>query len=184
MIGNHADADIRIGIFLVFHTCHLADLITKCLDCIYIKDRIHVLHNYCQTFQTHTGINILLLKLCIIIVTIIIKLREYVVPNFHIAVTVTADRTARLAAAILFSTVIINLRTWTTRSGSMLPEIIFFTKTEDTVLVYPDFLIPDIECLIILEINGWIQTVFVETDNLCQEFPCPVNRIMLEIITE
>ena len=99
--------------------------------------------------------------------TIVIKLGKYVVPDFHITVAVTANRTTRFATAILFSTVIINLRTWTTRSGSMLPEIIFFTKTEDTILVYPDFLIPDIECFIILFINRWIQTVFIESDNLC-----------------
>ena len=109
MVSDNTDADVCICVFFVCNTCHLADLVTKCLDRIYIKDRIYVLYDNCQTLESHTCINILLLKLCIVVVSIVIKLGKYVVPYFHITVTVTTDCTTRLAAAILFSTVIINL---------------------------------------------------------------------------
>ena len=107
MVSDNTDADVCICVFFVCNTCHLADLVTKCLDRIYIKDRIYVLYDNCQTLESHTCINILLLKLCIVVVSIVIKLGKYVVPYFHITVTVTTDCTTRLTAAILFSTVII-----------------------------------------------------------------------------
>ena len=66
----------------------------------------------------------------------------------------------------------------------MLPEIVFLAKTEDTVFVYADFLVPDIERLIIFKINRWIQTVLIESDNLSQKLPCPMNCIVLEVITK
>ena len=48
--------------------------------------------------------------------TIIVKLAEYIVPYFDVTVAFAAYGTSRLTAAILFASVVVNLRTWTTRT--------------------------------------------------------------------
>ena len=49
------------------------------------------------------------LAVMIIAVSVIVELCIYVVPNLHVSVTVTAYSTARLTAAILLASVIVNL---------------------------------------------------------------------------
>ena len=113
------------------------------------KYGIYVLHNNSQTFQSHTGINVFIFQFCIVAFPVIFKLSKYIIPNLDIAVTLTANRTTGLSTAVFFSTVVINLRTRTARTGTMFPEIIFFSKTENAVFCHPNFLIPDIKCFII-----------------------------------
>ena len=48
--------------------------------------------------------------------TVSVKLAEYVVPYFDVTVTLAAYGTSRLAAAILFASVVVDFRTWTTRA--------------------------------------------------------------------
>ena len=109
MVCDQTDGYVIIIILLVFFSGDLTYQVTQCADSIYIEDGIYVLHNNCQTFQTHTCINVLLFQCCIISVTIVLKLGKYVVPYFHVTVTVTSYCTARFSATILLSTVIIDL---------------------------------------------------------------------------
>ena len=84
-------------------------MVTQSLHCIDIEHGIYILYDTCQTLQSHTCINILLDQIGIISMSVIIKLAEYVVPNFHITVTFASDCTSRFSTSILFSTVVINL---------------------------------------------------------------------------
>ena len=103
----------------------------------------------------------------VISVSVIVELGEYNVPYFHETVTVTSYFTVRFATAVFFSAVIVNLRTWTARTGTMLPEVITLSsfriavKSCDSLCRNSDFFCPDIECFIILTINGWIQSVLL-----------------------
>lgn len=85
------------------------ELVAESLDRINIKYRINILNNNCESLKTHTCIYVLLLKLCVVVVSVIVELCKYVVPNLHVSVTVTAYSTARLTAAILLASVIVNL---------------------------------------------------------------------------
>ena len=116
MICNDTDRHIILILFPVLFACKAAYMISQCLDRIYIKNGIHVLHNAGQTLQPHSCINILLFQFRIIAVSVIIKLGEYIVPDLHITVTIASDRTVRLAASVFFSSVVINLGAGTTWS--------------------------------------------------------------------
>ena len=152
MVCDQTDGYVILIVLLIFLACNLAYQVTKCTDGIHIKDRINILNNNCQTLKTHTCIDVLLFQGCIVSVSIVLKLSEYVVPYFHVTVAVAAYSTSRFSAAIFLSTVIVDLRTWTARTCAMLPEVIFLTETEDSVCRNSDFFIPDVECFIILQI--------------------------------
>ena len=101
--------------------------------------------------------------------SVTIELGKYVVPYFHEAVAVTAYLTIRLATSVFFSSVIVNLRTWSAWSCSMLPEVIALTclritiESSDFFRSNAYFLGPDIKCLIILSIDRWIKPVLFKT---------------------
>ena len=171
VVYDQTDGDILRLILFVSRMCELTYLVTQCLHRIYIKNGIYLLNNNSQTLQAHSGINIFLLEQLIVTLAIVLKLGKYVVPDFHVTVAVTAYRTARLPAAVLFSAVIVNLRTRSARSCAMLPEIVLFSKTEDTVLCDTDLLVPDIKRLIVLQVNGRIKTLRIQSDHLGQELP-------------
>ena len=82
--------------------------------------------------------------------TVVLELGEYVVPYLNVTVALTAHGTARLAAAILLTTVVVNLGTRTARTCAMLPEVILFAEAEDFLRWNTNFLIPDVECFIII----------------------------------
>ena len=108
MVCDQTDGYVIVIILLIFFSGDLTYQVTQGADGIYIKDRIYILNNNCQTFQTHTCINILLFQCCVVSVTIILKLGKYVVPYFHVTVAVTAYCTARFTAAVFLSTIIVD----------------------------------------------------------------------------
>ena len=106
MVCDQTDGYVIVVVFLILFTGNLAYQVTQCTDGIYVKDRGYVLNNNCQTFQTHTCIDILLFQCCVVSVTVVLKLGKYVVPYFHVTVAVTAYCTASFPAAEFLSTVI------------------------------------------------------------------------------
>ena len=171
MVCDQADGNVVLMMYPIRFAGNPTYQVTKRTDGIYIENGIYVLDNNSQTLKTHTGINILLFQSCIIAVSVILKLGKYVVPYFHVAVAVTAYCTSRLAAAIFFSTVIVNLGTWTAWTCAVLPEVILFAKFKNTLCRNSDLFIPDIESLIILQINRRIKTAGIQTYHLSQELP-------------
>ena len=184
MVYDQTDRDVLILVGLINSLCKLTYLVAQCLHRIHVENGIHFLYNDCQTLQTHSGIDIFLFQQLVMTLSVILKLGKYVVPYFHVTVAVAANRTARLAAAVFFTTVIVNLRTRSARSCTMLPEIVLFSKTENTVLCDADLIVPDIPRLIVLQIYGRIQAVRIQSDYLSKELPGPVDRFALEVITK
>ena len=66
----------------------------------------------------------------------------------------------------------------------MLPEVIFFSKTENSVSRDSDLFVPDIKCFIIFQIYGRIKTVCIQSYYLCEKFPGPVDGFCLKIVTK
>ncbi len=164
MVRDESDGYICLRIRLIGNLSQLAYLIPNHLKGIDIKDGVHILNNGSKTFQSHTGIDILLLQLGIVTVSISVKLRKYIIPHFYKTIAIASYMAIRFSAAIFFSAVIINLRARATGTGSMLPEVILFSQTVDTVCRYADFLIPDFKCFIILQIDRRIETVLIQPD--------------------
>ena len=97
------------------------------------KDGIHILNDTARRSRPIPVSMFFCIQLGVVAVTVIVKLGEYVVPYLHVTVTVTAYGTARFAAAVFLTAVIVNLRTGTAGTCAMLPEVIFFAETENTL---------------------------------------------------
>lgn len=64
------------------------------------------------------------------------------------------------------------------------PEVIFRSVTADVTRVDTGFRLPQLECFIILKENSSIEPGGIQTVHPCQQVPCPVYRLRLEIIAE
>ena len=60
MVSDDTDGNVPCVLFVILLACQLTDTVAQRTDGIYVKNGIHVLNNHCQTFQTHTGINVFL----------------------------------------------------------------------------------------------------------------------------
>ena len=74
MIRNQTDRNIICLLFSVSLLSQLRNQVPKGADGIYIEDGVHILNHYSQSFQTHSGINILLVKFCVMSFPVIVKL--------------------------------------------------------------------------------------------------------------
>ena len=92
-------------------------------------------------------------------VAVILKLAEYVVPDLNVAVTLTAYGASGFSTSKSLTSVIVDLRAGAAGAGAVLPEIVLFSKTENTVCGNTDLLVPDLESLVIVYVNGGIQTL-------------------------
>ena len=159
MIGNETDGYIIHSVNLITFSRHLADFIPDSLHRINIKYRIHILHHNCQTLQSHASINILLGKLRVSTLSVTLKLGKYVIPYLHKAVAVTSHLTVRLSAAVFFTSVVVDFRTGSTGTSTMLPEIITLSgfritvKPGNPLCRHANLFRPDIESLIVLPVN-------------------------------
>ncbi len=110
MVRHDTDGNVPFIFFLIFLAGNLAYPVSERANGIHVKNGIYILNHRSKTLQSHAGIDVFLLKLRIIPLAVIVKLGKYVVPHFNISVAVAAYGTARLAAAVLLASVIVNLR--------------------------------------------------------------------------
>ena len=93
------------------------------------------MHDSRHPFQPHTGIDIGLGKKCAFAVFILVKLGEDQIPDFGIALAITARFAIRFTATVFFAQVIMDFGAGTARSGiaGRTPEVILFTKADNSV---------------------------------------------------
>ena len=91
--------------------------------------------------------------------SVVIKLGEYVVPDFHVPVALAAYGTAGLAAAVLLAPVVVDFRAGAAGTCAVLPEVILLAEAEDALGGNADFLVPDIKSLVVILIYGGIESV-------------------------
>ena len=186
VIRADTDGDIRVigARLLIFHTaCQSADQIAEGLERIHVEDGSHILHRNRQTLQTHSGIDVLLDQIAVIAVAVIVELGKYDIPDLHEAVAFAAHDILR-SVSVLLAAVIVNLGAGAAGAGAVLPEIVLLAELVDVIRRDMHVVQPDVVGLLVIHIHGRIQTVRVQTDALRQEFPCPRNRFLLEIIAE
>ena len=68
----------------------------------------------------------------------------------------------------------------------MLPEVVLLAEAENALLGNADLLVPDVEGLVIVQIDGGVQPVGLQAHPLGagQEFPAPGDGLVLEIVAE
>ena len=186
MVGDDAQGDVHLMALAVVSAGQLADLMGDVHNGIDIKEGVNALADNCQTLKTHAGVDILLLELGIVTLAVIVELGENVVPDLHVTVAVTADGAAGLAAAILRAAVIVYLGAGTAGTCSVLPEVVLLAEAEDTLGGDADLLVPNLKGLVVINIDGRIETVGIDADPVGrgQELPAPCDGFMLEVIAE
>ena len=184
MVGNDPDGNIPFVFPVVFLAGNLAYLVPQRTDRVNVKDGVHILHHGGKTLQSHSGVDVLLFQFAVVSLTVIVKLGKHIVPDLNVAVTVAAHLTVRLAAAVLFPSVIIDLRAGAAGAGAVLPEIILLAETVNPLCGNADLFIPDLESLVVLHINGRIKALLVKPYHLRQKLPGPGDGLMLEIVPE
>ena len=167
MVCDKTNRNIVIVFFSIFFSRNLAYKVTKRADSIHIKNRIYVLNNNRKTLQSHTGINVFLFQSFVVAVSVVLKLGKYVIPYFHVTVAFTAYCTAFPAAAVFFPSVIINFRTGTAWTCAMLPEVVFFSETENALCRNAYFFIPDVKRFVIFQVNRRIKAFRIKSHYLC-----------------
>ena len=186
VVGDNTQGNIGLVAVAVVLAGDLGNLVGDVAHGVNVEQGANALYHARQTLQTHAGVDVLLLQLRVVAVAVVVELGEYVVPYLHVAVTVAADGAAGLAAAVLGAAVVVDLRARTARTGAMLPEVVLLAEAEDTLRCNADLLVPDLECLVIVNVDGRIQAIRVNADPLRtgQKFPAPVNGLALEVVAE
>ena len=184
MIRDLADIYIVCRILMIFLIGDFTYFFPQFQDRIDVEHGIYILHSDGKTLQSHTCIDIFLLKSRIIALSVIFELCENIIPDLHETVAVASGFRVIFIRHILFATVIIHFRTRTAGTCAMLPEIVFLTELIDTLLRNADLVAPDSQGFIVIEINRGIETVRIKSDDVRQKFPCPVDRFPLKIIPE
>ena len=186
VVGDNAQGNISLVAVAVVLAGDLGNLVGDVAHGVNVEQGANALYHARQTLQTHAGVDVLLLQLRVVAVAVVVELGEYVVPYLHVAVTVAADGAAGLAAAVLGAAVVVDLRARAARTGAMLPEVVLLAEAEDALRCNADLLVPDLECLVIVNVDGRIQAIRVNADPLRtgQEFPAPVNGLALEVVAE
>ena len=186
VIGDDPQAHIPFVALAVVGAGQLADLVGDVHHRVHIEQAGHVLAHTGQALQTHTGVDVLLLQLGVVVVAVVVELGEHVVPYLDIAVAVAAHGAAGLAAAVLRSAVIIDLGAGAAGAGAVLPEVVLLAEAEDLLGGDADLVVPDVPRLVIVQIDGGVQAVRLQAHPLGagQELPGPGDGLMLEVIAE
>ena len=183
MVSDDTERNVLLVVLLVSAVSQSAYLVHQSAVCIYVEKGCNILADNSQSLKSHTSIDVLLDQIGVISVSVIVELGEYDIPYFHETVSLATHNVLR-ACTILLSAVIVDLRARAARTCAMLPEVVFFAKTVDSLFRDSDLLVPDAESLIIVKVNGRIETVCRDSYAFGQELPCPVDRFCLEVIAE
>ena len=184
MVGDNANGDIRLCVLTVLDACNRAYCIEDLSDGVYLEEVVNVLHYASKTLKTHTCIDVLCSKLRIVALAVIVELREYVVPDLDKSVALAAGVAVGVTTCVLLATVEIDLGAGTAGTASVLPEVILLAHTNDALSGNADLLVPDLERLIVLLVDGGIETVSGDLESLCEELPAPLDSLVLEVIAE
>ena len=190
MICDQPDGHIFLLVFLISSASYSTHSVSYRLHCIDIKNRVHILNHNCKAFQSHASINIFLRKFLIMSLAVAVKLRKNVIPNLNKAVTVTANLAIWFATTVFDTSIIIDFRTGTARSSTMLPEIItrssFWVpiKACDLFRRYTNLIDPDMISFLIFAVDRRIKSLWVQSDHFGQKLPAPVQCLMFKIISK
>ena len=186
VIGDNTQAHIGLIALTVGSAGNAGNMVGDVHNRIHIEQAANALADNRQTLQTHAGVDILLCQLGVVALTVVIELGEHIVPHFHKTIAITARTAAGLTATKLLTTVVVDLRAGTARTGAMLPEVVLLAQSGHVILGNADHLSPNIPSLVIIFIHGGIHTLGFQADPLGagQELPAPLQRLFLEVVTE
>ena len=186
VVRDNAQGNVLLMALAVVGAGEFADLMGDVHDGVHVEERVDALADHREALQTHSGVDVLLLEFGVVVVAVVVKLTEHIVPDLDVAVAVAAHRAGRLAAAVLLAAVIVDLRAGAAGAGAVLPEVVLLAEAEDALGRDADVVLPDGGGFIVVHIDRRVQAVRIQAHPLrgSQEFPAPGDGFLLEIITE
>ena len=160
------------------------DLVGDVHHRVHIEQGVYILAHHSQPLQAHARVNVLLGQFGVVALPIVVKLGKDVVPDLHIPVAVTAGLAVRAAAAESLPPVIVDLGAGAAGAGAVLPEVVLLAHAVDPILGNPHHIPPNVECLVVLQVDRRIEPVRLQTHPLGvgEELPGPLNGVVLEVI--
>ena len=184
MVGDDADGNIVLCVLAVLLAGDFHDLVEDPAHAVHLEHIVHALHHTRQPFQTHAGVDVLMLQLRIGAVAHVVELGEDVVPDLHEAVAVAAGAAVGRAAAVLFAAVKIDLGAGSARSGAVFPEVVLLAEPGHVIRRNADLLRPDVKRLVVLHVDGGVEPLCRDLQHIGEKFPRPRDRLMLEVVAE
>ncbi len=184
MVRDDAERDVGLLILVVVDTGEVGDGLHDVLDRVDLEEVVDALHDAGETLETHTGIDVLVFERRVIVVAVVVELGEDEVPDLHVTVAVAADLAGGLAAAVLFSAVIVDLGAGAAGTGAVLPEVVFLAEADHVVFRNADVLRPDVPCLVVIFVDGAVKLVRRDLEDFGEELPGPVDGVILEVVAK
>ncbi len=151
------------------------------IDVVIVVD---TLHDGGDALEAHAGVDGRTRQAGARTIRMLLELHEHEVPDFDPAIAVFIRR-ARRTAPDLVAMVVKDFRARTAGAGiAHLPEVGLGAEPHDTIFGNAGDLLPELERLVIVLIDGDHETVAGEPPVLGQKVPGEFNRFGLEIIAE
>ena len=165
---------------------YLADLVGDVHDGVDVEEARHVLADAGEALEAHAGVDVLVRELGVVALAVGIELAEDVVPDLDVAVAVTADGAAGLAAAVLLAAVIVNLAAGAAGALAVLPEVVLTAEAEDALGRDAYLVAPNGEGLVVVLKDARVEPVGVDADPVGarEELPAPGYGLVLEVVAE
>ena len=193
MVGNYAHCNVGLCIVAVFFARNLANALDYWLEHVGVVVRLLALQCHAEALKAHAGVNYLCRKLFKVAVGHAVILHEHKIPNFnHLRVrAVYKVASGDCCALLIAAEVDVNFTAWAAWACiAHFPEVVLEVAVEYSF--GRKVLLPNCRSLIVpfkafacssLE-NCCVEALRVKLYNLCEEFPCPVNCLLLEIVAE
>ena len=177
VVGGPADADAveRVLDLGVVHAERLGRGGDDGPEEVDLEVRLHALKRGGGPFQAHAGVDVLLGQGLELPGPEPVELGEDQVPDLHLldAVAVVEDLGAGAADAV-----------GTVRRSARGPEVVVLAHPGDPVRRDADLLVPDVEGLVVVEVDGEGEALAGDLQDVGQELPGPVDGLALEVVAE
>ena len=188
VVGNHAVRGAGFAI-VVRNAREFSDLCDNRSEHVGVVVAGLALQNSADTFETHTGIDVLGLQRNQGAVAHAFVLHEHVVPDFNVAVVFAVhalDRVLeRFGLRSEVAAVIVDFGAGAARTGvAHFPEVGVSVEAHDAVIWEAGHVLPNLPGFVIILIDSCEEAFLREFPHFGQEFPCPGNSFLLIIVTE
>ena len=193
VVGNNAHSNISLLILAVSLASHSGDAGDCRLEYVGVVVRLLALQSHTQTLEAHTRINVLCGQRLQLAIGLAVELHEHKVPDLDNQRVAHINHLATgLSLNLLVVTQVdVNLAAGTAGASlTHLPEVVVLVTADNVIL--GQILLPELICLSVegntillatLE-YGSIEAALVQTINACEQFPCPLDSLLLEVIAE
>ena len=149
-----------------------------------VEYRVLALQDRGDPLQTHAGVDRRFGQVANDDVVLLLELHEDVVPDLHEPVAVLVRR-ARRAARHVVAVVVEDLGAGPARPVvAHGPEVVRAGDADDLVVGEARHLLPDVEGLVVVDIDGDQEPVGAQAEVLGHQLPGPLDGVVLEIVAE